>query len=338
MEPSRQIAGVHQQPMKILVTGGCGFIGSNFVEYILQNTDMEVINIDLLTYAGASTHPHNPRYTFYQMDIGYEEVYDILVRHKPDYIVNFAAETHVDRSIAFPDAFVQTNIFGTYNLLRCLLQYHKDHSFRFVHVSTDEVFGSLGVEDTPFTETTAYDPRSPYSATKASSDHLVRAFHHTYGLPAIITNCSNNYGPRQFPEKFIPVVILKAHTNRPIPVYGTGTNIRDWLYVHDHCSAIYQVLTHGSLGSSYNIGGETELDNLTLTRMILSILDKPETLITFVDDRKGHDFRYAMDITKIKTELGWTPQTTFPIGLEQTVNWYLHNLNWVTSCVNLESF
>jgi len=321
-----------------MVTGGNGFIGSNFIQYLLTSTDAEIVNVDLLTYAGVSPHPKSHRYTFYQMDIGYDEVYDILIKHQPDYIVNFAAETHVDRSIEFPDAFVQTNVFGTYNLLRCLSKYHETNNFKFIHVSTDEVFGALSLTDTPFTETTAYDPRSPYSATKASSDHLVRAFHHTYGLPAIVTNCSNNYGPKQFPEKFIPVVILKAHLNKNIPVYGTGKNIRDWLYVTDHCEALLQVMLKGAIGSSYNIGGKSEYDNLTVVNKILAIMQKSESLISFVEDRKGHDFRYAMDISKIENELWWSPKITFNMGLERTVEWYLNNLNWIKSCVNLESF
>jgi dTDP-glucose 4,6-dehydratase len=324
--------------MKILVTGGSGFIGSNFIEYILQNTDMEVINIDLLTYAGVSSHPTSPRYTFYQMDIGYDEVYDVLIKHQPDYIINFAAETHVDRSIEFPDSFVETNIFGTYNLLRCLKKYMDKHPFKFIHVSTDEVFGSLNLGDPSFKETNPYDPRSPYSATKASSDHLVRAFHHTYGLPAIITNCSNNYGPRQFPEKFIPVAILRAYMNKEIPVYGNGKNIRDWLYVGDHCDALFQILRKGINGESYNIGGETELSNNEIANRILLHLGKPLSLVKYVEDRKGHDFRYSMNISHIKNTLRWQPQMDFNRGLGKTINWYINNLEWVTSCVNLESF
>ncbi len=324
--------------MKILVTGGNGFIGSNFIRYVLDNTDLEVVNLDILTYAGVAPHPKDARYTFYQASIGYSEVIDILTKEKPHYIVNFAAETHVDRSIEFPDAFVETNVFGTYNLLRCLKTYHETNDFRFVHISTDEVFGSLSHDDPAFTEITPYDPRSPYSATKASSDHLVRAFQHTYGLPAIITNCSNNYGPYQYPEKFIPVVVLKAYLDKSIPVYGTGSNIRDWLYVEDHCRAIYKVLIEGKNGSSYNIGGNAERNNLDVAKQILQIMGKPESLVSFVEDRKGHDFRYAMDITRINTELGWSPSVNFTQGLEKTVNWYLNNLEWVTSCVDLESF
>ena len=321
-----------------MVTGGAGFIGSNFVDYILQNTDMEVINIDLLTYAGVSSHPKSNRYTFYQMDIGYDEVYDILIKHEPDYIVHFAAETHVDRSIEFPDTFVETNVFGTYNLLRCLKKYMDHKQFRFIHVSTDEVFGSLNVGDPSFKETTPYNPRSPYSATKASSDHLVRAFHHTYGLPAMITNCSNNYGPRQFPEKFIPVAILRAHMNKEIPIYGTGKNIRDWLYVEDHCDALLQILRKGVDGESYNIGGETELSNNEIANRILLHLSKPLSLIKYVEDRKGHDFRYAMNTSHIRKTIGWQPKMDFNRGLGRTIRWYLDNLEWVTSCVNLESF
>jgi len=324
--------------MKVMVTGGAGFIGSNFVDYVLQNTDMEVINIDLLTYAGISSHPKSNRYTFYQMDVGYDEVYDILIKHEPEYIVHFAAETHVDRSIQFPDAFVETNVFGTYNLLRCLKKYMDHKQFRFIHVSTDEVFGSLNVGDPSFKETTPYNPRSPYSATKASSDHLVRAFHHTYGLPAMITNCSNNYGPRQFPEKFIPVAILRAHMNKEIPIYGTGKNIRDWLYVEDHCDALLQILRKGIDGESYNIGGEMELSNIEIANRILLHLSKPLSLIKYVEDRKGHDFRYAMNTSHIKKTIGWQPKMDFNRGLGRTIRWYLDNLEWVTQCVHLESF
>lgn len=324
--------------MKVLVTGGNGFIGSNFVNYIIDRTDMDVVNIDLLTYAGVSPHPTNKRYTFYQASIGYEEIYDIFIKEEPDYIVHFAAETHVDRSIEFPDAFVETNVFGTYNLLRCLKKYMNHKEFKFIHVSTDEVFGSLNKGQPSFTETTSYNPRSPYSATKASSDHLVRAFHHTYGLPAIITNCSNNYGPRQFPEKFIPVAILRAHMNKEIPVYGDGTNIRDWLYVEDHCDALLQILRKGVNGESYNIGGEMELSNNEIANRILLHMGKPQSLIKYVEDRKGHDFRYAMNISHIKQTIGWQPQMNFNRGLGRTIRWYLDNLEWVTSCVNLESF
>lgn len=324
--------------MKILVTGGNGFIGSNFIRYILDNTAMEVVNIDLLTYAGVSPHPDNSRYTFYKMDIASTELLSVLESHRPDYIVNFAAETHVDRSITFPDPFVKTNIVGTYQLLCSLMKYREMNSFRFIHVSTDEVFGQLQPWDKKFTEQTPYNPNSPYSATKASSDHLVRAFHHTYGLPAIITNCSNNYGPFQFPEKFIPVAILRAYMDKTVPVYGTGRNIRDWLYVEDHCDAIYQVLLKGTIGQSYNIGGETELTNNDVAQRILMYLGKPLSRLQYVEDRKGHDFRYAIDASFINRELGWRPKMDFNRGLGRTIRWYIDNLNWVKTCVNLESF
>jgi dTDP-glucose 4,6-dehydratase len=323
--------------MKILVTGGCGFIGSNFIEYILQYTDMEVINLDLLTYAGASTHPSSAKYTFYKMNIASSEVYDILIKHQPDYIVNFAAETHVDRSISFPDPFMETNIFGTYKLLCSLIEYQKTKpEFKFIHISTDEVFGELTVDGTAFTENSQYKPNSPYSATKASSDHLVRAFHHTYGLPAIITNCSNNYGPRQFPEKFIPVAIMHAYNNLPIPIYGTGANIRDWLYVADHCDAIHTVLRKGKVGETYNIGGETELTNNEVVNRILLHMNKPLNLVQLVEDRKGHDFRYGINISHIKNSLGWQPKTDFASGISLTIEWYLQNMEWVKRCINLE--
>ncbi len=322
--------------MKILVTGGCGFIGSNFIEYILDNSELEVINIDLLTYAGIPNHPKNSKYTFYQADIGSPGISAILERHRPDYIVNFAAETHVDRSIAFPDPFMETNIIGTYKLLCSLIEYQKTKpDFKFIHISTDEVFGQLTAGETAFTETSQYKPNSPYSATKASSDHLVRAFHHTYGLPAIITNCSNNYGPRQFPEKFIPVAIMNAYNNLPIPIYGTGTNIRDWLYVTDHCDAIYTVLRKGKIGETYNIGGETELTNNEVAYQILLHMNKPSSLVQFVEDRKGHDFRYGINISHIKNTLGWQPKTDFTTGLSRTIEWYLQNMEWVKQCVNL---
>jgi dTDP-glucose 4,6-dehydratase len=322
--------------MKVLVTGGNGFIGSNFIRYVLKYTNMEIINVDTITYAGRAPHPESSRYTFYKENIGSAAVYDVLLKHHPDYIVNFAAETHVDRSISFPDTFVDTNINGTYGLLKSLMRYMKLNTFRFVHISTDEVFGQLQLGDLPFKETTAYAPNSPYSATKASSDHLVHSFYHTYGLPAIITNCSNNYGPYQFPEKFIPVAILRAHTNKPIPIYGNGKNIRDWIYVEDHCEAIYHVMRYGSLGERYNIGGETQLSNNEIANRILLHLGKPLSLLEYVEDRKGHDFRYAVNISHIRNELGWQPKMDFNRGLGRTIEWYLSNLNWVTSCVNLE--
>jgi dTDP-glucose 4,6-dehydratase len=320
--------------MKILVTGGCGFIGSNFVRYVLDNTNWEVVNIDLLTYAGVTLHQKNPRYTFYQADIGSSGIADIMKKHRPEYIVNFAAETHVDRSIAYPDQFLRTNVIQTYQFLCALLEYRDvNPDFRFVHISTDEVFGELQRGEPAFTETSPYAPNSPYSATKASSDHLVRAFHKTYGLPAMITNCSNNYGPHQFPEKFIPVAILKAHANKRIPVYGNGTNIRDWLYVDDHCNAILQVLMRGTIGDTYNIGGETELTNNEVVIRILQHMGKPLSLIKYVEDRKGHDFRYAVDISHIKNTLQWQPNMDFNRGLGRTIDWYLNNMEWVMKCL-----
>lgn len=311
--------------MKILVTGGNGFIGSNFIDYILQHTEWEVINLDVLTYAALSEHPKNSRYKFYKMDIGHEDVSMVLDTHQPDFIINFAAETHVDRSIEFPDVFVQTNVVGTYNLLRCLKRYKDKKKFKFIHVSTDEVFGSLNMDDPAFTELTPYNPRSPYSATKASSDHLVHAFYHTYGVPAIVTNCSNNYGPKQHSEKFIPTIISKVMRNESIPVYGTGLNVRDWLYVEDHCRALYKILLDGVNGSTYNIGGHSERTNLEVVRLILSIMNRDESLITFVEDRKGHDFRYAIDTNKIQKELGWSPFISFEDGIYKTVEWYTSN-------------
>lgn len=319
--------------MKILVTGGCGFIGSNFVEYILKYTNWDVINVDLLTYAAVPNHPKNVRYTFYQADIGMPGITDILIKHKPDYVINFAAETHVDRSITFPDQFMHTNVFGTYKFICSLMEYHKvNPDFKFVHVSTDEVFGELKGSEPAFTERSQYAPNSPYSATKASSDHLVRAFHKTYGLPAIITHCSNNYGPRQFPEKFIPVAILSVLRGEPIPIYGNGKNVRDWLYVTDHCEALLQVLLKGSIGDSYNIGGGTELSNNEVARRILLRMGKPQDMVRYVEDRKGHDFRYGINTTHIKNSLWWEAKIDFNLGLSRTIEWYLDNQEWIKQC------
>ena len=321
--------------MKILVTGGSGFIGSNFIDYILHNTSHNIINVDVLTYAGTSTvdSTFNDRYTFYKVDIGSYAIENILKRHTPDYIINFAAETHVDKSIGNPSSFVKTNVLSTYNFIQSVQNYfEKNNSVRFLHVSTDEVYGQLASADPAFTENTPYAPNSPYSATKASGDHLVRAFHHTYGLPAIITNCSNNYGPRQYPEKLIPVIIKQAVQNKKIPIYGTGMNIRDWLYVKDHCEALYLVLTKGTIGGKYNIGGNAERNNLQVAMSILSLLDKPMSLIEYVKDRKGHDFRYAIDSSYIQQTLGWTPTVSFEEGLQHTVKWYMDNMEWVKQC------
>ena len=332
----------------ILITGGCGFIGSNFIQYILANTKYRnVINLDKLTYAGNLNNlldiQKDERYIFIQGDIcDHNCVRNIFKEYIPNVVVHFAAESHVDRSIDGPQQFIQTNIIGTSVLLQESLDYyiHLNESFRskfkFHHISTDEVFGSLG-EDGYFSESTAYDPSSPYSASKASSDHLVRAWHRTFGLPVTISNCSNNYGPYQFPEKLIPLMILNCLAEKPLPVYGTGENVRDWLYVQDHCDAINMVLQKGIIGETYNVGGNNEIPNIQIVREICTILDevKPaesgnsyHQLITFVKDRPAHDFRYAIDSTKIIQDLGWQPHETFLSGLRKTINWYLDHKNW----------
>jgi dTDP-glucose 4,6-dehydratase len=333
----------------ILVTGGAGFIGSNFVLDWLENHDEPVLTLDALTYAGnlANLEPlaGDPRHVFRHGDIGDRALVDeLLATHKPRAIVNFAAESHVDRSILGPGAFLKTNIEGTFTLLEAARAHHarlegEDRAaFRFLHVSTDEVYGSLGPDAAPFTESHPYEPNSPYSASKAASDHLVRAWHHTYGLPTLTTNCSNNYGPLHFPEKLIPLVIVNALAGRPLPVYGDGLNVRDWLYVRDHCSAIRAVLAEGRVGETYNVGGLNEKTNIDIVRGICRLLDElrpdpagpRERLITFVKDRPGHDRRYAIDAAKIQRELGWRPQETFETGLRKTVQWYLANGEWVT--------
>ncbi|NNE80996.1 MAG: dTDP-glucose 4,6-dehydratase [Silicimonas sp.] len=328
--------------MKILVTGGAGFIGSAVVRHAVREGH-EVVNLDALTYAAnlANVAPvsNATGYAFEKADITDRSALDdIFARHTPDAVMHLAAESHVDRSIDGPAAFVETNITGTYTLLESARAYwagmDAPDTFRFHHISTDEVFGSLGPTGL-FTEDTPYDPRSPYSASKASSDHLVRAWHETYGLPVVLTNCSNNYGPYHFPEKLIPVVILNALHGRPIPVYGAGENIRDWLYVEDHAAALLLVLEKGALGRSYNIGGENEATNVDLVRMICKLLDERrpdaaphERLIEFVDDRPGHDMRYAIDPSRIREELGWRPSVTLEEGLALTVDWYLANEDW----------
>lgn len=328
----------------LLVTGGAGFIGSNFVLQAVAN-GKKVINVDCLTYAGnlnnLASLQENERHVFVKADIADRSTMSQLLReHQVDAVVNFAAESHVDRSIDGPSAFIQTNIVGTFNLLDESLHYWRElneesaKDFRFLHVSTDEVYGSLGATGF-FTETTPYAPNSPYSASKAASDHLVRAYHHTYGMPVVTTNCSNNYGPLQFPEKLIPVVILKALRGESIPIYGDGSNIRDWLYVEDHCTAIATVLQRGRLGETYNIGGHNEKTNLEVVNFICSTLDElrpknhPHTdLITFVKDRPGHDQRYAIDASKIGDELGWVPEESFETGMRKTIAWYLDHLDW----------
>jgi dTDP-glucose 4,6-dehydratase len=338
--------------MRMLVTGGAGFIGSNFVlQQLVERPDVErLVNLDKLTYAGnlANLTPaeKNPRHVFVPGDIGDSElVAKLLEEHAIDAVVNFAAESHVDRSIDGPEAFVQTNVVGTLRLLQTVracwtkLAPEKKSAFRFLHVSTDEVYGSLRPQDPAFTEETPFAPNSPYAASKAGSDHLVRAFHHTYGLPVLTTNCSNNYGPLQFPEKLIPLMILNALGGRALPIYGDGMNVRDWLYVRDHCTAIRLVLDRGRLGETYNVGGLNEQPNLTVVDTLCALLDelRPRTdgksyttLKTFVTDRPGHDRRYAIDCTKITGELGWKPAESFATGLRKTVEWYLANQPWCT--------
>lgn len=333
--------------MKILVTGGAGFIGSALVRHLIADTQHTVVNLDMLTYAANLESLRgvqgNPRYVLEQADISdATAVARIFRQHQPGAVVHLAAESHVDRSIEGPAEFIQTNIVGTYRLLEAALDYYRSLDtkrkieFRFHHVSTDEVYGSLGPEGR-FTETTPFAPNSPYSASKASSDHLVRAWHHTYGLPVIVTNCSNNYGPYQFPEKLIPLIILNAVEGKPLPVYGAGDNIRDWLYVHDHVCALLQVLERGRIGEQYNIGGGNEKKNIEVVRAICTLLDEllPQSahrphakLISSVEDRPGHDQRYAIDARKLERELGWKPMECFESGLRKTVEWYLANTDW----------
>jgi dTDP-glucose 4,6-dehydratase len=334
--------------MTILVTGGAGFIGSNFVLDWLAQCDEPVVNLDLLTYAGnmrnLDTLQGNAAHTFAQGDIGDSALIERLLReHQPRAVLHFAAESHVDRSIHGPGSFIQTNVVGTYSLLESTRQFWSAlpeparANFRFLHVSTDEVYGSLGPQDAPFVETRAYEPNSPYSASKAASDHLVRAWAHTYGLPVLTTNCSNNYGPFQFPEKLIPVVIVNALAGKPLPIYGDGQQVRDWLYVGDHCSAIRRVLEQGKLNETYNVGGWNEQANIDVVRTICALLDelRPDAagsyqrLLTFVKDRPGHDRRYAIDARKIERELGWRPAETFQTGLRKTVQWYLDHAPWL---------
>lgn len=333
----------------ILVTGGAGFIGSNFVMDWLAQSDEPVLNLDKLTYAGnlqnLASLKDNPQHVFVQGDIGDKTlVADLLAKYQPRAIINFAAESHVDRSISGPDDFIQTNIVGTFNLLEVTrvwwqqLDEDKKAGFRFLHVSTDEVYGSLAADAPAFTEEHPYEPNSPYSASKAASDHLVRAYQHTYGLPTLTTNCSNNYGPYHFPEKLIPLMIVNALAGKSLPVYGDGMQIRDWLYVKDHCSAIRRVLQAGRVGETYNVGGWNEKANIDIVKLICQHLDKLQpradgqsyaAQITFVKDRPGHDRRYAIDARKIERELGWKPEETFETGIVKTIRWYLDNDAWV---------
>jgi dTDP-glucose 4,6-dehydratase len=334
-----------------LVTGGAGFIGSNFILYLRKNDDAKIINLDALTYAGnlMNLEPlkDDSEHVFIQGKIQDQDlVENLLNQHRPGAVINFAAESHVDRSIDGPDDFIRTNVVGTFRLLEEVRRYWgklcetEKEAFRFLHVSTDEVYGSLEPEDPAFHEKTPYAPNSPYAATKAASDHLVRAYHHTYGLPTLITNCSNNYGPRQFPEKLIPLMILNAINGKSLPIYGDGLNVRDWLYVEDHCKALSVVLENGLVGHVYNIGGCCEKTNMDVVKTICSVLDEiiadsPNTphssLIQFVKDRPGHDRRYAIDILKIEQELSWSPKESFESGIKKTIQWYLENSEWVNS-------
>ena len=336
--------------MKYLITGGAGFIGSAVIRYLIQDLNQQVINLDKLTYAGnlesLETVSNSPLYTFEQVDVcDKEELQRVFNQYQPDKIMHLAAESHVDRSIDGPAEFIQTNIVGTYNLLDISKQYwnnlpeQRKSTFRFHHISTDEVYGDLHGTDELFTEETPYAPSSPYSASKASSDHLVRAWYRTYNFPIVITNCSNNYGPYQFPEKLIPLVILNAISGKPLPIYGKGDQIRDWLHVEDHAKALIKVIQEGEIGETYNIGGHNEKTNLQVVQTICDILEKihppthitPNTyhdLITFVEDRPGHDVRYAIDASKIDNKLGWKPKETFETGIKKTVQWYLDNNKW----------
>ncbi len=336
--------------MRFLITGGAGFIGSAVIRYLIRETNHEIINVDKLTYAGnlesLTGVSSSDRYHFEQVDIcGHQKIDHLFKRYRPNIVMHLAAESHVDRSISGPAEFIQTNINGTYVMLEAARQHwlslkgDEKEQFRFHHISTDEVYGSLGESDL-FTEDSNYDPSSPYSASKASSDHLVRAWHRTYGLPVLVTNCSNNYGPYQFPEKLIPLMILNALEGKPLPVYGKGDQVRDWLHVEDHAKALYKVVTEGKVGETYNIGGNNEKTNMEVVNTLCAILDELipghpngitqySELISYVDDRPGHDQRYAIDATKIMTDLGWEPAETFETGIRKTVIWYLENKEWV---------
>ena len=330
--------------LKILVTGGAGFIGSNFIIRSLNSLNCKILNIDKLTYSGnldnLNTIKNNPNYEFVKGDIGNSNLLNEIINNfNPDIIVNFAAESHVDRSIDSASDFIDTNILGTINLLDCCLEYwkiNKNNNFKFIHISTDEVYGTLGDEGS-FDELSTYNPSSPYSASKASSDHFVYSWYKTYGLPTIITNCSNNYGPFQFPEKLIPLMIINALNDKPLPIYGSGKNIRDWIHVKDHCDAIISIIEKGEIGEKYNIGGNCELQNIEIVNKICGILNELSPrkngepynkLIEFVNDRPGHDYRYAVNFDKLSTSLGWLPQINFESGIKDTISWYIENSDW----------
>ncbi len=324
--------------MRVLVTGGAGFIGSNFIRYLLneQGTDLKLVNLDKLTYAGNLENlddiAEDPRYSFVRQDIcDSEGLEKVFAEHNPEIVVHFAAESHVDRSISDASPFITTNVLGTQILLDISMKYE---TRRFLHVSTDEVYGTLAENDPAFTEDTPIAPNSPYAASKAASDLVVRSYHETYGMDVVITRCSNNYGPYQFPEKLVPLMIVNALGDKPLPVYGDGSNIRDWIFVEDHCAALTALIHSGEPGQVYNIGGKTELRNIDLVRKLLGTLEKPESLIEFVTDRPGHDFRYAIDTTKIENKVGWSPSTSFEEGLERTVNWYINNPDWLNSVID----
>ena len=320
--------------MNLLITGGCGFIGSNLIKYILENTEHSVFNIDKLTYAGHErnhrNHLYNPRYFFEKVDIcDPEKVDKVFESFKPDAVMHLAAESHVDRSIDSSSIFLATNIVGTHILLEAVREYNKKKNIKFILVSTDEVYGSLNLNDPPFSEKNQYQPNSPYSASKAAADHLVRAWHKTYGLETVITHCSNNYGIQQLPEKLIPNTIFKAFDRKTIPVYGTGENVRDWIHVDDHNRGVDFIIKNGRIGETYCLGGNAEHTNLEITKLILKIMGKDESYIEFVEDRLGHDRRYAIDNIKIQTQLGWAPSLTFEEGIKLTIDWYLNNQSWM---------
>jgi dTDP-glucose 4,6-dehydratase len=317
--------------MHVLVLGGSGFIGGNFIRYLLKQNVSKVVNVDNLSYSGKSPHPQDRRYKFVHMNIADERLLDVLYEEEPFYIVNFAAQTHVDKSIVNTSPFVQTNVVDTHRLLETLRKYTR--AYKLIHISTDEVYGQLKLDEPSFTENHPYAPNNPYAASKASSDHLMRSFYHTHNVPVVITHSSNNYGPLQNSEKFIPKSILSVLNDEPIKIYGNGQNIRDWMFVEDNCVGIYQVMLKGRVGERYNIGSNTELPNNEVAKQILSVMNKPLDMIQYIPDRLGHDFRYSIDCTKLNTTIGWKASTTFPIGLQKTIDWYINNQEWIKECL-----